>query len=511
MPPIAEVSLPGSKSITNRALVCAALASGVTRIEGALFADDTEAMMSALKVLGADVTTDRALASVTVQGLNGPPRPGDVAASTSVECAGHVDHVECVEIAEHMENVEIVEIDARMSGTTSRFLLPVAATSSVSVTIDGHAQLRERPFGDLVQALRQLGVTVEKPKNVARVSSSEVSDGRGFYGRSCSSESYSSDEKLPLRVCGPIKSGSVTVESRISSQFLSGLMLAAPVVPGGLRLNFGVELVSRPYVDMTASVMRAFGAQVDVHGTWIDVAGNGYRSPGVYRVEPDASAASYFWAAAAVSGGCVSVKGLSKSSVQGDVQFVSVLERMGATVTSNAAGDLMVQGGQLHGISVDLGELSDTAPTLAVVAALACSPTDVRGIGFIRGKESDRIAASVAQLRKCQVDACEHPDGFTVNPGKADPEHVNPEHVDTGQAVSGQAVSYHGERGASCDERAVSHGEPVGGLIHTYDDHRIAMAFAVLGLMVPGIEIENPSCVAKTFPDFFETLDMLRH
>lgn len=457
VPPVAEVSLPGSKSITNRALVCAALASGVTRIEGALFADDTEAMMSALKVLGADVKTDRTSASITVQGLNGPPRPGDVAATTNVE---HAEHV---------------EINALMSGTTSRFLLPVAATYSASVTIDGHAQLRERPFGDLVQALRQLGVTVDKPKNVSRVLASDVSCDRDFCDRSYFADEKlgSPDEKLPLHVRGPIKSGSVKVESRISSQFLSGLMLAAPVVPGGLRLEFGLDLVSRPYVDMTAAVMRAFGAQVDVHGTWIDVAGNGYCSPDVYHVEPDASAASYFWAAAAVSGGRVTVKGLSKSSMQGDVQFVSVLERMGATVTSNAAGDLTVQGGQLHGISVDLRELSDTAPTLAVVAALASSPTDVRGIGFIRGKESDRIAASVAQLRKCQVDACEHPDGFKVN---------------------------------SCGKPV----GPVGGLIHTYDDHRIAMAFAVLGLMVPGIEIENPGCVAKTFPDFFETLDMLR-
>ncbi len=413
VPPDASVRLPGSKSITNRAIICAALASGDTTIQGALFADDTEAMAAAVEVLGARVQRDPTEETLFVKGVGGVVSP-------------EVNSV----------------IDARMSGTTGRFVLPVAAMSQRPVIVDGQPQLRSRPFGSLVAALRALGVAVEEP---------------------------ATGESLPLRVCGPVRSREVTVAVDCSSQFISGLMLAAPLAPDGLTLRLGGEAVSRPYLEMTARVMTSFGASVTVQSDIVTVAGGGYRSPGHYRVEPDASSASYFWAAAAVTGGTVRVQGLGNDSIQGDTRFVSVLEQMGATVGS-VGSDLVVRGGSLKGVDVDLRAMSDTAVTLAVVASLASGRSRVSGIGFIRHKESDRIAAVVTELRRCGVDARELADGFVVSP-------VCP---------------------------------PGGALIRTYDDHRIAMAFAVLGLVVPGIRIERPECVAKTFPVFFQMLEGLR-
>ncbi len=413
-PPRAMVAVPGSKSITNRALLCAALAGGATRIEGALFADDTRAMADAVAAMGAGVVADEQQAQFVVTGVGGSPRPEGG-----------------------------VVIDARMSGTTGRFVVPALATGPTAATVDGHAQLRGRPFGDLIDVLAHLGVQIDA----------------GPQGG------------LPLRVRGPITAaGPVSVSAQRSSQFLSGLMLAAPVVPGGLELVVEGGLVSRPYVEMTAAVMEAFGASVRISGRQISVAGSGYQSPGTYRVEPDASAACYFWAAAAVTGGTVGVTGLGTGSIQGDVAFAGVLESMGAGVEEAPGGEIVVTGGALAGANVDLRHISDTAPTMAVVAALAQGSTTVGGIGFIRGKESDRIAAPVRELQRCGVNARELPDGFEVHPD----------------------------------------GPASGALIRTYDDHRMAMAFAVLGLVVPKMRIEKPGCVAKTFPGFFHTLNALR-
>ena len=412
-PPDATLRLPGSKSITNRALVCAALAAGETTLVGALLADDTEAMVEGVRSLGAEVICRPERAEVLVRGTGGAvtTAPGTV-------------------------------VDARMSGTTGRFLAPVAALSPHPVTIDGHPQLRARPFGDLIHALRALGVEAE---------------------------SVPGGEDLPMRVRGPIRSGEATVGVGLSSQFLSGLMLAGPLVPGGLTLRLAGHAVSRPYVEMTAAVMRSFGASAEVEPDVVHVAGGGYTSPGRFAVEPDASSASYLWAAAAITAGTVRVEGLDAGSIQGDAGFATLLATMGASVTAGE-GYTQVVGGPLNGIEVDLADMSDTAPTMAVVASCAGTPTTVRGVEFIRGKESDRIAAVVAELRRCGVDAREQDDGFAVIPGSA----------------------------------------VKGARIRTYDDHRIAMAFSVLGLRVPGIRIENPGCVAKTFPGFYEALDSLR-
>ena len=412
-PPNAMVRLPGSKSITNRALLCAALAPGETTLEGALFADDTDAMVAAVRSLGADVGCFPEEARMRVRGTAGM-------VETS---AGAV-------------------IDARMSGTTGRFLAPVLALSELPVTLDGHPQLRARPFDDLADSLRQLGVQVDLPAG-----------GGG----------------LPMRICGPIRSGEAAVATDRSSQFLSGLMLAGPLVPGGLSLRIDRSAVSRPYVEMTATVMRSFGAAVEIGPEAVHVAGDGYSPVESYAVEPDASAASYFWAAAAITSGTVAVEGLGVDSIQGDARFASLLQAMGAS-TEEVAGCTRVTGGPLQGIDVDLADMSDTAPTLAVAASLASTPTTVRGIGFVRGKESDRIASVVSELRRCGVAAQELDDGFTVAGGSA----------------------------------------PAGARVRTYDDHRIAMAFSVLGLVVPGIRIEDPGCVAKTFPGFYDALEALR-
>jgi len=407
-PPDASVRVPGSKSITNRALLAAAMATGTSTLRGALDADDTNAMVAAVSALGA--TVDREGTTWTVNGTAGAPVAG------------------------------AISVHARQAGTVARFVAAVAAAIGASVRVDGDDQLRSRPMAPLIAALRDLGAVVDEP------------GGTGH---------------LPIVVKGPLTKRTTNLPGDASSQFLSGLLLAGPLVPNGLEIHITSDLVSRPYASMTASVMEAFGARADVSDRVCRVEGGGYRSAD-YGVEPDASAASYFFAAAAITGGHVGVAGLGRNSVQGDMAFLEVLARMGATVDIGADW-VEITGDQLHGVEADLSDLSDTAPTLAVVAALADSPSRIHGIGFVRAKESDRIGAVVHELRKCGVDALEEADGFTIRPG----------------AVHAAVIDPHG-------------------------DHRLAMAFAVLGLRVPGIEIADPSCVAKTFPGYFDVLESLR-
>jgi len=408
----ADAQLPGSKSITNRALVIAALAEGDTTLEGALFADDTEAMLGCLRDLGLAVHRDPDASRVTVTGGGGALSPG------------------------------AVTLDARLSGTTSRFVLPLLALSDATVVLDGGEPLRARPMADGIAAVQALGAVVE------------ALDAPGH---------------LPIRVRGTADPArAVRVPGSVSSQFLSGLLLVAPCLPSGLEVTIVGDLVSRPYVELTLHVMRAFGAEA----SWatldrITVAPTGYRGR-TYTVEPDASAASYAMAAAAIAGGSVRVAGLGRSSPQGDVRFADVLARMGADVTIGADGIEVRGTGVLHGIDVDLGDLSDTAQTFAAVAVFADGPSEVTGIGFIRAKETDRIAAVVTELVRCGVDAVPTPDGFRIVPGPPSPA-----------------------------------------VIETYDDHRMAMSFALLGLRASGIRIADPACVAKTFPGYWAFLDSL--
>ncbi len=416
------VRIPGSKSITNRALVCAALANGISVLTNVLFADDTEAMLAAISQLGAHVTSDRIAATVTVVGNSGklPTSP--------------------------------VTLDARQSGTTARFLLPVAALSPARVVIDGHAQLKARPMGPLLDACVTLGVGLEALEQPGH---------------------------LPIAVTGHAGAVAdhVDVTGDVSSQFLSGLMLAAPWFGNGLDIRVTTPLVSRPYVTMTAAVMRAFGADVIETANGWRIAPTGYRAAANYAVEPDASAASYFFAAAAITGSRVTIEGLGSTSIQGDADFVDALADMGATVITRphsitVSGDADLDDGvllaDLESLDIDMADMSDTAPTLAIVAACADGTTEVTGIGFIRGKETDRIAAVVAELSRVGITATETEDGMSITGGHAH-----------------------------------------GAVIETYDDHRMAMSFAILGLVVDGIEIDNPECVNKTFPTFWDVLNEL--
>ena len=414
----ATVTVPGSKSITNRALVCAALAEGDSTLTGALVADDTLAMIGCLTQLGASIDLDEGVATVRVTGCGGQLRPGPV------------------------------ELDARLSGTTARFLLPVLAIGPGPYRIDGLPPLRSRPMGPGIGGVRALGVELVEQGEPAH---------------------------LPVVVSGRASGTEIAVPGSVSSQFVSGLLLAAPCFGRRLSIRVEGELVSRPYVELTRAVMQAFGAEVaDVNGgpdeqrTGYSVAPDGY-APATFAVEPDASTASYLLAAAAIRGGRVRVVGLGSATRQGDLAFVDLLERMGATVEVGTDFTEVRGTGDLRGIDVDLVEMPDMAQTLAAVAVFATGPTRVRGIGVVRGHETDRIAAVVTELQRCGVGATETEDGFVVQPGSVRPA-----------------------------------------VVQTYDDHRMAMAFALLGLRAPGIEIADPGCVSKTFPGFWSALEGLR-
>ncbi len=405
----ARVRVPGSKSITNRALVAAALAEGRSVLTGALVADDTLAMRGVLAGLGVTIAAEDDGRTLVVDGCAGSP------------CAA------------------AGRLDGRSAGTVARFLPPLLALGSGQYVLDGSAQMRARPLGAGVRALRALGVAVADA---------------GAPGH------------LPIRVTGARGrlGTAVTLRADVSSQYTSGLLLSAPCFAGGLALTVEGDVVSRPYLDLTTAVMAAFGAWVTQNGPRYEVAHGGYRAT-PYAIEPDASAASYFFAAAAITGGRAVVPGLGTGTLQGDLAFVRILERMGCAVTLDAEATEVRGPRELRGVTVDMRDLSDTAQTLAVVAPFATSPTRITGIGFIRGKESDRIGAVATELRRAGVEVTEEPDGLLICPGV-----------------------------------------PRAARICTYDDHRMAMSFALLALRTPGIEIEEPGCVAKTYPGYFGDL-----
>ncbi|QXC63446.1 3-phosphoshikimate 1-carboxyvinyltransferase [Aquihabitans sp. G128] len=403
-----DVRVPGSKSVTNRALVCAALATGTSRLTGALFADDTEAMVGALRAVGLEVSTDEAAAEITVTGGAGSLPSTDE------------------------------PIDVRQSGTTARFVPPLLALGRGAYRVTAHPQMQLRPMGTTFGALRDLGAGIEE---------------QGPAGH------------LPATVSGGgLRSGVVRVPGDASSQFLSGLLLVAPCLPDGLVVELTTDLVSRPYVELTIAVMAAFGATVEQPDPrTFAVAPGGYTAR-TYAVEPDASAASYPLAAAAICGGRVRVLGLTEQALQGDVAFADVLGAMGATVTRDDVGtEVRAERGSLTGGTFDLTHFSDTAQTLAVVAPFASSPVSVTGIGFIRRKEIDRIEAVATELARCGIEVAIDADGWTIRPGTPRPT-----------------------------------------VVQTSDDHRMAMSFALLGLAVPGIAIAEPGCVAKTFPRYWD-------
>ncbi len=401
---------PGSKSITNRALVCAALAGGTSRLIGCLDSEDTRVMRQCLEELGI------------------PVKAADESTWKVRGCGGIIP-------------AHQAELYVANSGTTIRFLTALVATARGTFRLDGNDRMRQRPIGDLVRALRDLGVDIR-----------------------------AADDSFPPVVveASELAGGTVTMRTDVSSQYLSGLLMAAPSARAPLEIRLEGPLVSRPYVEMTVAVMREFGVEVVVHEKRVFrvEAPQEYDST-MYVIEPDASAASYFWAAAAVTGGRVQVEGLHFDALQGDVAFCRCLEQMGCRVTDEAAG-IVVEGAELHGIDVDMADISDTVLTLAVVALFADSPTRIRGVPHIRHKESDRIGDLARELRKLGAEVREHEDGLTIVPGPL--------------------------RGAT---------------IATYDDHRMAMSFTVVGARIAGVRIEHPECVEKTYPAFFEDWERL--
>lgn len=414
-----SVRPPGSKSITNRALVCAALADGRSTLIGALDGEDTRVMIEGLRALGVEVG-EFSVTSLVVDGTRGriPALEADLF------CAN--------------------------SGTTIRFLTALVTLGHGAYRLDGTERMRERPIGDLLAALQQLG-----PQAV--------------------SENDNGCPPVVVHANG-MAGGTATVAGDISSQFLSGLLMAAPCAHASVELVINGPLVSQPYVRMTLAVMRAFGVQVSTSESLnqFHIDAPQVYSARDYQVEPDASAASYFWAAAAVTEGEVTVEGLSTDSLQGDVDFVNCLEAMGCAVQRNAES-ITVVGRPLRGIDVDMNATSDTVQTLAVVALFADGETTIRNVDHIRHKETDRIAALATELRKLGAEVVERDDGLTVRPAKP--------------------------RVEDRPWRAA--------VIDTYNDHRMAMSFALAGLRIGGVQIANPLCVGKTYPAFFDDLSAL--
>ncbi len=340
----------------------------------------------------------------------------------------------------------ITEMFIANSGTTIRFLAAALSAFGGDYRLHGVDRMHQRPIADLIDAI---GFVVDG--NIETVSPG------GCPPVAIASRGW--------------RSGKLSVAGSVSSQYLSGLMMAAPITRQSSQISVTGELVSRPYVDMTADVMRSFGGDVSIHDeaecVRVEIGNAGYRGVS-YSIEPDASAASYFWAAAAITGGEITVQGLTRHAMQGDVAFVDVLEKMGCTIRHDDDA-ITVMGGHLHGIDVDMNVISDTVQTLSMVALFAEGPTRVRGVAHNRFKETDRIGDLACELRKLGARVDEHDDGMTIHPP---------------QKVSSATLE-------------------------TYHDHRMAMSFSLAGLRVAGIRILDPACTAKTYPDYFADLERL--
>lgn len=407
---VASHRVPGSKSYTNRALTLAALAAGTSTLSGALLSDDTEVARHALRQVGIGVEQDGT--TFRVEGQGGRFSPADA------------------------------ELFLGNSGTTTRFFTAMLTLAGFPSTLSGNARMQERPIGDLIDALNQLGADVE---SVA--------------GNGCP----------PLRISGQrLRGGTATISGSISSQFLSALLMAAPYALEDVTLMVRDQLVSIPYVDLTLDIMAQFGVEVS-HTDYqqFEIPGRQVYQPRAYSIEGDASSATYFWGLAALLGRDMRVPNVPSTSAQGDLQFLDVLERMGCQVTRGE--DLRVKGpDELKPLGdIDLNPLPDAAMTVAVLAAFCTGPTRIRNVANLRVKETDRIGALVAELRKLGVSV---------------------EELDDGLSIDGAPNQLHG------------------GDIATYDDHRMAMCFGMAGARLPGVRIQEPACVSKTYPEFWDDL-----
>ena len=409
--PHCEVVVPGSKSYTHRILIASALSDGECRIRNPLLSEDTLLTMQALRQMGIRID-EPSNDQIIVSGGSGKLKP----------CADPI----------FLGN----------SGTSMRLLTAVAALGQGTFTLTGTDRMAERPIQDLIDALEQLDVRI-----------------RSKHRNGCP----------PVEIIGEkVSGGSVHINCRTSSQYLSALLLIAPYTSRGLEILVNEGPVSRPYVDMTVDVMDKFGVTVSREGyDRFKVTGQQVYRAGAYTVEPDGSQAGYFWAAAAVCGTEIKVKGVTANSRQGDVNFAKLLATMGCEIATEPDG-ITVSGRYLRAVDVDMGDMPDMVPTLAVVAAFAEGTTIIRNVSHLKAKESDRLASVVNELVKMGIDAR-----------------------------------------CSADELIVTGGKPRGAEIATYGDHRIAMSFAVAGLVTPQTFILDENCVEKSFPNFWNVFEGL--
>ncbi|MCP4104377.1 MAG: 3-phosphoshikimate 1-carboxyvinyltransferase [Desulfobacteraceae bacterium] len=411
-----EVTVPGSKSYTHRILIATALSDGICTIENSLKSEDTLLTLSALQHMG--VRTNLEDDKLTVHGTKG--------------------FLSSCNYPVYLGN----------SGTSMRLLAAVASLGNGKITLNGTERMHERPIQDLLDSMNQMGIPAISVNN-----------------NGCP----------PIEVTGGrVKGGTVDLRCKISSQFLSGLLLIAPYTKESLEINVTEGPVSKPYIDMTADVMSRMGVEVIRDGyEHFKVRGNQEYKAGSYTVEPDCSNAGYFWAAAAVTGSSVKVKGITKDSQQGDVRLTELFEQMGCKVFQDTDG-LVVSGATEDGLPVlsaietDMADMPDMVPTLAVVAAFAKGTTVIKNVEHLKAKESNRLEAVATELSKMGIEA---------------------ECTDTGLIIKG--------------------GTPHGAEIDTYDDHRIAMCFSVAGLVVPNVFIKDEKCVEKSFPNYWEVFGEL--
>jgi len=410
-----EVNLPGSKSLSNRALLLAALAEGTTTLTNLLESDDTRHMLNALKLLGVEYTLSEDKTECTIVGNGGP-----------FVCD------------------EPVELFLGNAGTAMRPLCAALTLGKGEFVLTGEPRMKERPIGHLVDALRSAGADITYLEN----------------------EGYP-----PLKiVANGLKGGEVEIDGTISSQFLTALLMAAPMAQNDMHIHIIGELVSKPYIDITLDIMQRFGVEVinENYETFTVKSGQRYKAVERYMVEGDASSASYFLAAAAIKGGTVKVTGIGKKSVQGDVAFADVLEKMGAKVEW-ADDYVAVTRNELHAIDMDFNHIPDAAMTIATTALFADGATTLRNIYNWRVKETDRLYAMATELRKVGAQVEEGEDYLTIVPPKQ-----------------------------------LKHAA-----IDTYDDHRMAMCFSLLALDPVSVTINDPECTAKTFPTYFEVLESI--
>lgn len=413
------VTVPGSKSMTNRALLMGSLADGKTTLCGVLFSDDSRHFLSALQALGFDVEIEEAQKQVTITGLNG--------------------------------KVPVTEgkIDVGSAGTAARFLTALLGVSEGTFTIQASEQMKKRPMKPLFDVLTAIGAKI----------------------------SYLEKEgHLPIQITGIGGTKAMDEVCRValdiseSTQFLSALLLISPMIKQGLSIAITSARKDGSYIQITRKMMENFGVEAVFDGENYHIRKDSSYRAGTYQIEPDISAACYFYAAAALTGGKALVKNVTWNCMQGDLQFLNVLAQMGCTISETAQGIVVcgAEGGRLKGITIDMKEFSDQTMTLAAIAPFAEEDVRIENVGHIRLQESDRIHAIATELTRLGVTCIEEEDALTIQPKM-----------------------------------------PNAGIVQTYDDHRMAMAFALIGLRVQGIEIANPLCCRKTFEEYFDVLETL--